>query len=719
MEADFSGYATKAGLKCSDGRTIMPEAFKHMDGLKVPLVWQHGHNDPANVLGHAILEARGDGVYTYAFFNENSGGKNAKALVQHGDIVALSIYANQLVERAKQVFHGTIREVSLVLSGANPGALIDNISLAHGDGDMETLEDEAIIFTGLALEHEDKPGVVEEKVEEKVEVVDESNPQAIYDALTDEQKEVVHSMIGDAVDSAKTNTAEHAFVPFVKGGAPAASTATATPGNSTDKTVKDVFDSFSDEQKNVVYYMIGAAIDEASAGTAAHSSDDNAEEGTTTNEGDLKHTEGTVDMTNVFEQNGIAHQERPSLTHDQLSAIVQDAQKIGSFKEAFLAHVTTYGIENIDFLFPDAKTLASSPEMVTRRQEWVNVVLTGAKKSPFSRIKTISADLTLDAARAKGYVKANLKKEEWFGLQKRVTTPTTIYKKQKLDRDDIVDITDLDVVAWLKAEMRIMLDEEIARAVLVGDGREIDDLDKINETNIRPIAYEDDFYAHKTIIAANVVGDSIVEAVLRARPNYRGTGSPTLFCTEGLLTDLLLIKDKLGRRLYTSLDELAVTLRVAKIVPVPVMESLTTTGGDILAILVNLTDYTMGADKGGNISMFDDFDIDYNQYKYLMETRMSGALTLFKSALIVLRAAGTQVSPTVPTFVPATGVVTIPAVTGVVYSQSVDGGPVVVATAGAQTAIGAGLSVEVSAAPAAGYYFPHNFDTDWMFTRAA
>lgn len=676
MEADFSGYATKSGLKCSDGRTIMAEAFKHMDGQKVPLVWQHGHSDPANVLGHAILEARKDGVYAYAYFNENSGGKNAKALVQHGDITALSIYANQLVERAKSVFHGTIREVSLVLSGANPGALIDNVTIAHSDGDFETLEEEAIIFTGLALEHEDKPGdtpVVEPVSEPVVEPV-----------------------------------VEHAD----------------------DETVQDVYDTMNEKQQNVVNYMVGEALKakleaDAETNSVAQSSDDSTTpvEGESTpseTNDNMTHQEGDTDMSrNVFEQSGTAViQERPTLTHSQLQEIVADAQKMGSFKESFLAHVTTYGIENIDFLFPDARTLASSPEMVTRRQEWVNVVLTGAKKSPFSRIKTISADLTLDDARAKGYVKASLKKEEWFGLQKRVTTPTTIYKKQKLDRDDIVDITDLDVVAWLKAEMRIMLDEEIARAVLVGDGREIDDADKINETNIRPIAYEEDFYAHKTIIAANVVGDSIVEAILRARPNYRGTGSPTLFCTEGLLTDLLLIKDKLGRRLYNSLDELAVTLRVAKIVPVPVMESLTTVGGEILAILVNLNDYVMGADKGGSISMFDDFDIDYNQYKYLMETRMSGALTMFKSALIVLRAAGTQVTPTVPTFVPATGVVTIPTVTGVVYSQSVDGGPLVVATAGAQTAIGAGLSVEVSAAPAAGYYFPHNIDADWMFTRA-
>jgi len=435
-----------------------------------------------------------------------------------------------------------------------------------------------------------------------------------------------------------------------------------------------------------------------------------------TTEDSLNHQEGTEMTRNVFEQNDGAAPAAPqaTLTHDQLNAIVADAKKYGSFKDAFLTHAVEYGIENIDYLFPDAKTLSSSPELISRRQEWVSTVINGAKKSPFSRIKTVSADITLDDARAKGYVKGTLKKEEWFALAKRTTTPTTIYKKQKLDRDDIIDITDLDVVAWLKAEMRIMLDEEIARAILVGDGREIDDDDKIKETNIRPIAYEEDFYAHKVVIAANLTGDAVVEAILRARPYYRGTGAPTMFLTEGLLTDMLLVKDKMGRRLYASLGELESTLRVSRIVTVPVMESLDTDGGDLIAIIVNLSDYTMGADKGGAISMFDDFDIDYNQYKYLMETRMSGALTLFKSALVISRASGTLVvgGPTVPTFVPSTGVVTIPTKTGVVYAM--DG---VTVSAGAQSAIGAGETVEVTATPDAGYYFPHNTDADWEFTR--
>ena len=655
MEADFSGYATKAGLKCSDGRTITADAFKHMDGMKVPLVWQHVHSSPDNILGYALLEHRDDGIYAYGFFNDTEAGQNAKTIVKHGDVVAMSIYANKLVERAKSVLHGMIREVSLVLSGANPGALIDHVNLAHSDGEVETLEDEAIIFTGLALEHENK---TEESTEEEVE----------------------HA------DGADDNSDD-------------------------EETVQDVYDSLTDKQKEVVHFMIGAAL-EAAESTAEHSEDEESEEET------ISHEEGNNEMThNIFEQNsdsGSSGQPKATLTHSQLEAIVSDAKKYGSFKDAFLQHAVEYGIENIDYLFPDAKTLANDPQLVARKQEWVAAVWNGVKKSPFSRIKTVSADVTLEDARAKGYVKAKLKKEEWFALKKRTTTPTTIYKKQKLDRDDILDITDLDVVAWLKAEMRLMLDEEISRAILVGDGREIDDDDKVDETSIRPIAYEDDFYAHKVTIASNLSGDAIVEAILRARPFYRGTGSPTMFVTEGLLTDMLLVKDKMGRRLYASQSELESTLRVSRIITVPVMESLSTNGGDLIAILVNLSDYTVGADKGGNVSMFDDFDIDYNQFKYLMEARMSGALTLFKSALVVSRAAGTLVTPGVPTFVPATGVVTIPNTTGVVYKM--DG---VVKSAGAQTAIAAGTTVEVTAEPAATYYFPHNTDTDWEFTRDA
>ena len=651
MEPDFSGYATKANLQCADGRTIMPDAFKANHGMKVPLVWQHGHKDPGNVLGHAILENRPDGVYAYGYFNDTDSGKSARTLVQHGDISMLSIYANQLVERGKQVFHGAIREVSLVLSGANPGALIDNIRIAHSDDYVETLDEEAVIYTGIPLEH--------------------AAPVA-----EDEE---------DAVDS--------------------------------DKTVQDVYNEMTEEQQTAVHYLVGMALEEA----AQHSDDDGEDfyvnddnEVETDSEEDLKHQEGEEMTHNVFEQDALTPTggKRPTLTHDQLSTIVSDAQRMGSLKAAFMQHATTYGIENIDLLFPDAKTLANSPEFVARRMEWVSKVLTGTRHSPFSRIKSLSADLTHDEARAKGYVKGSLKKEEFFALSRRITTPTTIYKKQKLDRDDIIDITELDVVAWLKAEMRMMLEEEIARAVLVGDGREPDDEDKVNELNIRPIAKDDPFYAHQVVLASNVVGDSLVEAIVRARVDYKGVGNPTMFCSEGILTDLLLIKDKLGRRIYSNVQELADTLRVSSIVPVPVMNGETTTGGELLAIIVNLSDYTIGTDQGGQTSMFDDFDIDYNQYKYLIEGRMSGALTKHKTALVVSRAVGTLVAPDAPTFVEETGVVTIPTKVGVSYF--VDGLPV---SAGAQTAIDAGASVEVTATADEDYYFAANTTASWTFAR--
>ena len=579
MEADFSGYATKAGLRCSDGRTIMPDAFKHMDGVTVPLVWQHGHSEPANILGHAVLEAREDGMYAYGYFNDTPSGVSSKTLVRHKDITQLSIYANQLVEKGKSVLHGAIREVSLVLSGANPGALIDNINLAHSDGEVETLEDEAVIYTGLSLEHENQ--------------------------AEEEELELTHA--------------------------------------EDDITVQEVYDSFTPQQKDLVHYMIGVAIQANSKDLAQ--SDDMPD--ATSSENNLEHQEGSEMTThNVFDQNSVGANDskRPTLTHDQLSAIMTTAKKGGSLKDAVLEHAVTYGIENIDLLFPDAKTITNSPEFVARRMEWVSGVINGTRHSPFSRIKSQSADITLDTARAKGYVKATLKQDEFFALSERVTTPQTVYKKQKLDRDDIIDITDLDVVAWLKAEMRVMLDEEIARAVLVGDGRNIASPDKIKEDYIRPIATDDEFYTHQTVVAKTVVGDDLIDTILLQREFYRGSGYPAMYCTERTLTELLVLKDSLGRRLYESEAALATALRVSKIVSVPVMEDATVidladgvTVCDLLAILVNLSDYTLGADKGGAVSMFDDFDIDYNQYKYLIETRLSGALTKFKSAQVIAR----------------------------------------------------------------------------------
>ena len=625
MKYDFSGYATKNDLKCADGRTIRKDAFKENDGQTVPLVWQHMHNEPMNVLGHAILENREDGVYAFCKLNETDAAQHAKLLVQHGDITAMSIYANQLKQNGADVIHGAIREVSLVLSPANPGALIDNLAFAHGEGINDA---EAIIYTGESL---------------------------------------------------STEVVEHS-----------------APG---EKTMKDVFDTLNEEQKNVVYAMLAHALE---------GEDDEEGDGGADPE-NIKHSDegGQIMKKNVFE-NQPEGSEKNTLSHSQIATIMAEAVKCGSLKEAFLAHAGTYGIDNIDVLFPDAKTVTPTPEVIGRRTEWVQGIISGTKHSPFSRIKSTAVDITADEARAKGYVKGNLKKEEVIKLLKRITLPTTVYKKQKLDRDDIIDITDLDVVAWLKAEMRLMLDEELARAILIGDGREPDDQDKINEDCIRPIAFDDDMYAHKVELAANVGTEAAIEAIVRARPFYKGSGNPALYTTESFLTDMLLLKDKMGRRLYPTETELCSALRVSKIVTVEVMEGV----DNLLAIIVNMADYTVGADKGGNVSMFDDFDIDYNQYKYLIEGRCSGCLTKPKSALVIRRSSGTEVTPTTPTFVAATGVITIPSVTGVVYS--IDG---VVASAGAQSAIAAGDTVEVVATPATGYYFPHNIDADWEFTR--
>jgi HK97 family phage prohead protease len=635
---DFSGYATKNGLKCTDGRTILKDAFKHNDGQTVPLVWQHLHNEPTNVLGHAILENRDDGVYCFGKFNDTEAGKNAKELVAHGDITALSIYANELEQKGKAVLHGAIREVSLVLSGANPGALIDNLSFAHGDGTLTEDATEAIIYTGLDLS--------KEKEEE----------------------------------------------PVVKHADP--------PPAEADKTVKDVFDTLNEEQKTVVYALIAEALGEAG---------DAAPEDVTPPE-EVKHSdEGEEIMKkNVFDKEDGADKPANTLTHAQLQTIMADAQKGGSLKDSFLAHIGEYGIDHIDYLFPDAKTITSSPEFIQRQMEWVTKVINGAKHSPFSRIKSMSADITVETARALGYVKGALKKEEYFALAQRTTLPTTIYKKQKLDRDDIIDIVDLDVVAWMKAEMRVMLNEEIARAALIGDGREPGTADKITETCIRPIAKDDNFYAHKVQVAANSSGSTLIEEMLRNRTNYKGSGTPDLYTTEAILTDMLLVKDKIGRRIYMTVGELAATLRVGSIVVVDLIATVTSDTGNLVGVMVNMSDYTFGADKGGGISMFDDFDIDYNQYKYLMETRCSGCLTKAKSALVFWRATGTLATPTAATFVQGTNTITIPTSTGVTYL--IDGE---IHAAGTHV-ITEDAVVEATADD--GYYFAPNQTVSWSFT---
>ena len=574
MKYDFSGWATKNNIKCSDGRTILRDAFKHNDGQTVPLVWNHQHNESANVLGHAVLENREEGVYAYCTFNDTEAGKNAKLLVEHGDVTALSIYANQLKQNGSNVMHGTIREVSLVLAGANPGAFIDSI-IRHG----EFCEDEAVIYTGenLSLEHADqKPSDKEDKAGE------------------------------DDKGDGKVE------------------------GNK-QKTIKDVVDSMSEEQKNVLYALVGQALEGKEMAQSAIENN-NIEDG---GEQEMKH--------NVFE--GRETEKENVLSHDAMETIFKDAKRYGSLKESFLAHADQYGIKDIEWLFPDAKNVNMPPDFIKRDDSYVQKVMRGVHHVPFSRIKSMHADITADQARAKGYIKGKLKKEEVFTLLKRTTSPTTIYKKQKLDRDDVIDITDFDVVAWLKMEMRMMLDEEIARAILVGDGRLSSDDDKINEMCIRPIATDADLYCvkAKVSVAAAATEDEIAKAfirtVIKSRKEYKGSGSPTLFTTEDILTNCLLLEDKNGRIIYDTVEKLATALRVKEIVTVEVMEGAKTKVEEqekpLMALMVNLVDYYVGADKGGAVNMFDDFDIDYNQQKYLMETRCSGALVKPFSAIAV------------------------------------------------------------------------------------
>ena len=571
---DFSGWATKSNIPCSDGRTILKDAFKNNDGQTVPLVWNHQHNEAYNVLGHALLENRDEGVYAYCSFNDSESGRNAKLLVEHGDISALSIYANQLKQQGNNVLHGAIREVSLVLAGANPGAFIDSI-ISHG----EESEEEAIIYTGedIQLFHSD----------------DESSEEETISHAESSKKESKSERTDDMAEEKVNKT------------------------NENEETVADVFNTLTEKQKTVVYALIGQILEE------------NGEEDTEGGNEDMKH--------NVFENDENNEQ---VLTHDAMNAIINDAKRYGSLKESFLAHAEDYGIKEIGTLFPEPKTLNNPPEFIKREMGWVPVVMNGVHHTPFSRIKSMFADITEDDARAKGYIKGNLKKEEVFSLLKRTTTPTTIYKKQKLDRDDVVDITDFDVIAWLKSEMRMMLDEEIARAILVGDGRLSSSDDKINEQNIRPIWKDDDLYTIKsrvTVPSGGNLAEEFIDQSVRAMKDYKGSGSPVAFMTDEMLTECLLLKDTNKHRLYKNADEVATAMRVSRIVTVPIMEGLKRTSGsdnlELKAIIVNLNDYNVGADKGGAVNMFDDFDIDYNQQKYLIETRCSGALIKPYSAI--------------------------------------------------------------------------------------
>lgn len=569
-KCDFSGWATRNNLRCSDGRTIMKDAFKVNDGQTVPLVWNHKHDDPYNVLGHAQLENRNDGVYAYCTFNKTEAGRNAKLLVEHGDVSALSIYANRLKQNGGNVMHGNICEVSLVLAGANPGAFIESV-LSHG----EKSDEEAFIFTGepLVLSHADDK---DESVKNEGGKTD----------MADEEKNTKSEQSDD------------------------------------EETVEDVFDTLTEKQKTVVYALVGQALEDAGVKT-----DD---------EDETKENKGGKDSMkhNVFDMD----EEKTDnvLSHSEQAAIFADAKRYGSLKDSVLAH----GIENIDYLFPDAKTITNTPQFIQRDMGWVQKVINAVHHTPFSRIKSVFADITEEDARAKGYIKGKLKKDEVFSLLKRTTDPTTIYKKQKLDRDDVVDITDFDVVAWLKSEMRMMLDEEIARAALISDGRLSSSDDKINETHIRPISLDDDLYTIKVTVDAGTdpTGEELAKQFIRdaikARKDYKGSGSPTLFTTEDVLTDCLLLEDAIGHTLYKDETELARKLRVKEIVTVPPMEEAKgKNGGKLLGVIVNLVDYNIGADKGGAVNMFDDFDIDYNAQKYLIETRCSGALIKPYSAI--------------------------------------------------------------------------------------
>lgn len=738
-QPDFSGYATRAGLECSDGRVITGGAFKHNDQKRVPLVWQHNHDDPGFVLGYAILEHREDGMYTYGYFNDTDRGKQAKQLVQHGDITAMSIHANKLKQQGMDVLHGDIKEVSLVLAGANPGAFIDNVNLQHSDSE-DALVGEAIIYTDdEIIFHAEGETVATKDAEEKSvkDVLDELNPK---------QKALAYTLIGDAMgleaDEEDADEVDHAE-----------GDDDATGG----ETVQDLWNTFPAEAKEVVHGLIGQALNNS----ASHSDEDDAdleadaeepEEGpsvqdvldsfspeekqavveylnddkpaddsashsdSTTNSEDLQHNqEGSTMPRNLFEQNGsesdvkgktLSHGELKELLHN---SIVSADKSKGNLSEAILEHAGTYGIDNIEVLFPEARTIGATPELIARQADWVPKVLGATKHSPFAHIKSISADLTADEARAKGYIKGTEKQEEVIPLLRRTTRPTTVYKKQKLDRDDIIDITDIDVVAWLKWEIRFMLNEEIARAILIGDGRSTTSDDKIKDpagvvdgVGIRSIANDSDLYAVKVQLAANVAPDVLIDEITRARTQYRGSGSPTLYTTDKVITSLFLLKDKMARRLYNTEAELASALRVKEIVAVEVMEQTPT----ILGIMVNLTDYTVGANKGGELSFFEDFDIDFNQHKYLLETRISGALTKPKSAIVIRRNQGTLATPVAPSFDGATDTITIPTVSGVVYR--IDGAVVT-----GNQVISAPTTVE--AEPAEGYYFDHVATDAWTY----
>ena len=594
MKSDFSGYATKNDIRCSDGRVIRNGAFEDCDGDTVPLVFQHDHSSPSNLLGNVILENRNDGVYCYGFFNDSEEAQNAKEAVRHGDINALSIYANHVKQNGNDVIHGSIKEVSLVLAGANPGAFIDNVTIAHGDS-VDELEDEVIIYNDETIAHGELAG----------------DPSNVFDF-----GEVEHADEEDDRDDMSDDTDD----------------------DDDEDDVATVIDSLTPKQKEVVYGLVGLALQEGT-GEADDSSDD-------TNDKPVEHSADEGDTMNIFDKNESAtFAADATISHEDQTAFLKAAETdaSGSFKRFAIAHAQDYGIKNIDILFPDAKAVRNEPDLYKRDTEWVATVLSSTHHVPFSRIKTLWADITADEARAKGFTldrdNNNRKMDEIIKVAKRQTTPTTIYKKQKLDRDDILDITDFQVVNWLMREMRIMLDEEIARAILIGDGREVSADDHINTESIRPIVSDDDLYVIHSNGTAEETSMQLVDRIRLSKVGYMGSGELTAFMTPALHAQLMIQRDQMGHRLYDTDASLASELGVSRIVEVPIMENFKDSKNNLIqAILVNLRDYSCGTDRGGEITSFDDFDIDYNQQKYLMETRMSGALTKPKSAIVIEQA---------------------------------------------------------------------------------
>jgi hypothetical protein len=688
---DFGGYVTKYGIKCSDGRTILAHAFKNQDGVTIPLVWQHQHNDPNNVLGRLVLQHRDVGVWADGFFNQTPAGQQAKQLVEHKDINALSIYANQLQQRGNDVLHGVIREGSLVLSGANPGAHIEFVNLQHGDGSTSVADDEAVIYTDEELQHAGSTTVMPPK---KVAGNSDDMPKPSA-SDPDPDKDGDNDLFDPEDGGLDINTA----------------------------TVQQVLDTLTPEQSQVVYGLLGQALSQSGTTDDAtgKTDDGTAADGTTDDTDSITHKEGDQPVTrNVFDQSDT----KPAgntLSHSDMQEIFSAAHKGGSLKGAVEEWALAHGIDDISTLFPYDQAVTDTPDFISRRMEWVAAVLAGTRKTPFSRIRSWTADITFQEARAKGFVKGNLKKEEFIRIARRITTPQTVYKKQKLDRDDILDITEFDVVQWLQTEMRLMLDEELARAILIGDGRDPDDADKISSTNVRPIYGDDEMYVTPVYVNSSSIAtsaDAIVDAVVNSFRFYRGSGNPIMYTTRIWLAKMLLIKDTLGRRIYPTVQELSAALGVSNVIACEALEA----SPELIGIVVNLTDYTTGTDKGGEVNMFDFFDIDYNQFKYLMETRMSGAMTKYRGALSIIEYSGGHTllaDPATPTFDDVTGVLTVSDPTGLNFTWVTvndDGTYSSALTAGAQAAIAAGAYVTVRAVPSTGYEFTtDNFE--WTFRR--